>query len=293
MSAAPDGEARYPYVVVDVCETEADEASARLFELGATGIEERDDAAPQPASPRRVVLAAAFAHDDEATAARHELPPIWSPRLEHVVGDGWRDEWKKYFEPFRLCKGVLVRPPWRTCEAGAADRVVLLEPGRAFGTGLHETTQLVAEALADRQERLAAAQVLDVGCGSGILALAALALGAAAVRAIDVDPEAVAVTRENAARNGAAGRVLADATPIEAVSNRYDVVVANIEAHTLCAMAPSLVSRIATGGTLVLSGILAPSSAPEHWPAIQRAYATLALEEAKTRGEWLAAIFRA
>ena len=293
MSSASDSVARYPYVLVDVAETEAEEASARLFELGATGIEQRDTATLMSAGVGRAVLAAAFARDEEASAARDELPSAWSPRLEHVVGDEWRDEWKKHFEPFRLCEGVVVRPPWRSCEAGAAERVVLLEPGRAFGTGLHETTQLVAEALARRQERLAAAEVLDVGCGSGILALAALALGARAVRAIDVDPEAVAVTRENAARNGVTGRVLADTTPIEALADPYDVVVANIEAHALCAMAPALIARVAAGGTLVLSGILAPASVPEPWAEIQRAYADLALEGATTRGEWLAAVFRA
>ncbi|HXX65913.1 MAG TPA: 50S ribosomal protein L11 methyltransferase [Polyangiaceae bacterium] len=293
MSSVSDSDTRYPYVLVDVADIEADEASARLFELGATGIEQRDAATLTSAGSGRVVLAAAFVRDEEAAAACDELPSAWSPHVEHVVGDGWRDEWKKHFEPFRLCEGVVVRPPWRACEAGAAERVVILEPGRAFGTGLHETTQLVAEALAERRGRLAAAEVLDVGCGSGILALAALALGARTVRAIDVDPEAVAVTRENAARNEAAGQVIADTTPIDALADRYAVVIANIEAHTLCVMAPWLIARVAASGTLVLSGILAPGSVPEPWVDIQRAYAGLALEEAKTRGEWLAAIFRA
>lgn len=286
-------EVRYPYVLVDVCDTETDEACARLFDLGATGIEQRDEATLVRATIGRAVLAASFEHDEEAQAARDELPVAWSPRVEHVVGDAWRDEWKKYFEPFRLCDGLVVRPPWRTYEAGAGERVVLLEPGRAFGTGLHETTQLVAEALAERQERFAAAQVLDVGCGSGILSLAALALGAARVRAIDVDPEAVAVTLENAARNGASGHVLADTTPVGALAGRYDVVIANIEARTLCDIAAVLVPRVAGGGTLVLSGILAPSASPQLWPEVQRAYAALTLEHAKTRGEWLAAVFRA
>lgn len=286
-------EARYPYVVVDVFANEADEACATLFELGASGIEQRDEATLIRADAGRTVLAAAFADDEDARAACDELPSAWSPRVEHVVGDAWRDEWKRHFEPFRLCEGIVVRPPWRVYEAAAAERVILLEPGRAFGTGLHETTQLVAEALAERKGRLAAAHLLDVGCGSGILALTALALGAASVRAIDVDPEAVAVTCENAARNGLADRVLADATPLDALPDRYAVVVANIDAHTLRDIAPSLVARVARGGILVLSGILAPTTAPEPWPAIRGAYADLALEGQKIRGEWLAAIFRA
>jgi ribosomal protein L11 methyltransferase len=295
---------RYPYVLVDVADVDADEAGALLFDLGAIGIEQRDETTLVRAASGRTVLAASFARDEDAVAARGELPAAWSPRVEHVVGDEWRDEWKKYFEPFRLCEGIVVRPPWRTYEPGEGDRVVVLEPGRAFGTGLHETTRLVAEAMAERKDGIAGAQVLDVGCGSGILALTALALGAAAARAVDVDPDAVAVTRENAIRNAVSDRLLADTTPIEALTGRYDLVVANIEAHTLEEMAPSLVARLAPRGSLVLSGILAPELAAaerpclsgahrEAWPSVARAYAGMALEETKARGEWLAAVFRA
>jgi ribosomal protein L11 methyltransferase len=306
---------RYPYVVVDISDGEADEASVLLFDLGAIGVEQRDETTLVRAAPGRAVLAASFACDDDAIAARSELPAAWSPRVEHVVGDAWRDEWKKYFEPFGLCPGVVVRPPWRAYEPKEGERVVVLEPGRAFGTGLHETTRLVAEAMAERKPRLGGAQVLDVGCGSGILALTALALGAAAARAVDVDPEAIAVTRENAIRNAVSERLLADTTPIERVAGTYDVVLANIEAHTLREMAPSLAARLADGGTLVLSGILSaggaeaanpyfsgsageargdPSNAArEAWEGVTRAYAALTLEETRARGEWLAAVFRA
>ena len=152
-----------------------------------------------------MTLVASFESEEDARAAMSELPPAWGAALEEVVGDAWRDEWKKHFEPFAVCPGVVVRPPWREHEAAPGERVIVLEPGRAFGTGLHETTSLVAEVLAG--ETLEGKDVLDVGCGSGILALVALALGAARARAIDVDPDAVAVTRENAERNAVEDRV--------------------------------------------------------------------------------------
>ena len=115
------------------------------------------------------------------------------------MGDAWRDEWKKHFVPFRLTPRITVRPPWEAYQPRDASEIVLdLEPGRAFGTGLHATTALVARALEARATELSGIELLDVGTGSGILALVALALGAARVRAIDIDPDAAEVTLENA-----------------------------------------------------------------------------------------------
>src|SRR5439155_26023731 len=166
-------------------------------------------------------------------------------------------EWKKHFEPFKLTERVTIRPPWRAYEPRDADEIVLeLEPGRAFGTGLHATTALVARVLEAEGPRLANAEVLDVGTGSGILALVALALGAARACAIDVDADAVAVTRENARRNGLADRIDASATPLADVAGSFDVVVANIEARVLVELAAPLAARVRPRGFVVLSGIL-------------------------------------
>jgi ribosomal protein L11 methyltransferase len=284
-------EPRYPYVAVDVPEELADEAGALLFDLGASGVEERDATTLARGAEGRVTLVASFEGMDEARAAVAELPGEWSARVEEVVGDAWRDEWKKHFEPFRLCDSLVVRPPWHEYEPGEGERVLVLEPGRAFGTGLHETTGLVAEILAG--EDLRGAHVLDVGCGSGILALAALKLGATSARAIDVDPEAVLVTRENAARNGLGQEVLADETPLQEVAERYDVVLANIESRTLVELAPALVARLKHGARLILSGILAPSASRSQLGEVRGAYLGLREERILTRGEWAALVLRA
>jgi ribosomal protein L11 methyltransferase len=312
LSAPPDAtpEPRYPYVAIDVGPTEADEAGALLFELGAEGLEERDattlvrGARSGPGVPSNgtavtsvapvtsVTLVASFADEAAAREAIAALPAAWSPRLEEVVGDAWRDEWKKHFEPFRICDAIVIRPPWRDYVAEAGDRVIELEPGRAFGTGLHETTRLVAEVLAARGVELAGSRVLDVGCGSGVLALVALALGAATVRAIDVDPDAVAVTRENAARNALAARLEADETAVGAIAETYPTVLANIEAKTLVELAPDLIARLEPGARLVLSGILAPAVAPSQLEDVRRAFAALHFEDVRTLGEWIAVSFR-
>lgn len=279
---------RYPYVAVDVSEEEADDASAELFELGASGVEWRDATTLTRGVAAQVTLIASFEREEDARAAAGELSPAWSPRVEQIVGDGWRDEWKKHFEPFRIAGHIVVCPPWRRYEPTQDETVIVLEPGRAFGTGLHETTSLVAQALVDRVDRFRGSPVLDVGCGSGVLSLVALVLGAARARAIDVDPDAVAVTRENAERNGLGALVLADEVPVHAVAERYATVVANIESQTLIELAPALMARVAPGGLLLLSGILAPDVAPHQLADIRRAYCSLKEEEVQHRGEWVA-----
>jgi ribosomal protein L11 methyltransferase len=284
---------RFPFVLIDVAPDDVDVMSGTLFELGAQGVEERDETTlHKSAAKGRVTLSASFASDEEAKAAIAELDPAHNPRIEEIIGDAWRDAWKEHYKPFALCDGLVVRPPWEPYDAKPGERVLELEPGRAFGTGLHETTSLVAKALAARRTELDAARVLDVGCGSGILSLVALAFGAKDAVAVDVDPEAVAVTRENAERNGLAPRVNASTTDIAAIDGDFPVVLANIEASVLLPMAPTLAQRVRKGGFLVLSGILVPQTED-----VKRAYggagASLSHEDTRVAGEWTALVFRA
>jgi ribosomal protein L11 methyltransferase len=283
---------RFPVVIVDVSEDEADLASFELFERGATGIEVRDATTLAKGKEGSQTLVASFADKASASAALESLPAAWSPRQDAIVGDAWRDEYKKYFHPFLLCKDLVVRPPWEAYAPKEGERVLTLEPGRAFGTGLHETTSLVAEILAERSIELQAKPVLDVGTGSGILALVALLLGADRARAIDVDPDAVSVARENAAANDLQGRLTADSTALEALTERYAIVVANIEVGVLEGMAPALLGRAEPGALVVLSGILAPP-ASHQVPKLLTAYASFEHLETKTKGEWAALVLRA
>jgi len=281
---------RYPYVAVDVDADDADDAASQLFELGAAGVESRDETTLARGAAGKVTLIASFEGEEDARAAANELPPGWSPRVEATVGDAWRDEWKRHFEPFSIAEGIVVCPPWRHYAPKAGESVVVLEPGRAFGTGLHETTSLVAQVLGEHVARFRGQPVLDVGCGSGVLSLVSLALGAASARAVDVDPEAVLVTRENALRNRLEGRVQADRSAVDTVAGQYAAVIANIEATTLVELAPALMTRLAPGGLLILSGILAPDVAPAQIDDVRAAYSALQEESVPRQGEWVAVV---
>lgn len=258
-------EPRYPFVHVEVAPAEEDEISAALFELGATGVEVRDEGTLLKGSTAgRVLLVASFADHEAAEGACADLREAAShlaPRVEEVVGDAWRDAWKEHFRPFSLTDRIVVRPPWVpladvVVPEGAT--VLELEPGRAFGTGLHATTSLVAAVLDAHADALRGSVVLDAGTGSGILAFVALRMGAERIVAFDVDPDVVEIVEENAARNGMSDRVVASAGTVDDVEGTFPWVLANIEARVLDPIAEELAARVAPGGHLVLSGILGP-----------------------------------
>ena len=278
-------EPRFPLLLLDVPPDEADEVGAMLFELGAEGVEQRDDTTlPRAAVAGLVTLVASFVDVGAADAALAELDAAWAPRRDELVGDAWRDAYKEHFHPFALTQRITVRPPWEAIDAPRDGvHVLVLEPGRAFGTGLHATTSLVAALLDAHSAAFAGKQVLDVGTGSGILALVALLLGAASARAVDVDADAVAVARENADRNDLADRLVADTSSLDALDAQYPVVVANIEARVLGPMARQLVARVEVGGLLVLSGVLVGQD-----EALLAAFDDCALLERPVEGEWLA-----
>jgi ribosomal protein L11 methyltransferase len=176
------------------------------------------------------------------------LPSIESTR--DVGDDDWVRTSQAQFAPTRISDRLWIVPSWH--EPPDANAIVIrLDPGRAFGTGAHPTTRLV---LAWLDEELApGATVLDVGCGSGILAIAAAKLGAGRVTGTDIDPHALAAARANSAANG----IVAHYTDPDSLGpGIYDVVLANILANPLKLLAPALAARVAPGGALVLSGIL-------------------------------------
>lgn len=267
---------RYPTVHVRLEPADADLAGATLWELGATGIEERDDTTLEQ-STGALVLIAHFGDDESAQGACAALADRWDARVEHIVGDDWRDGWKRFFRPTRVGEHLVVRPPWEPYEAAPGDVVITLDPGAAFGTGTHETTRLAMREI----ERLACrGDVLDVGCGSGILGIVASLLGARRVRAIDVDPIAVRVTGENASINGVT--LDASTTPIDDIEGTFALVLANIRGPILVAMADALVVR--TAGRLVLGGLLTSEE-----PEVREPFdARLELEARNIDGEWLA-----
>jgi ribosomal protein L11 methyltransferase len=182
------------------------------------------------------------------------LGPIGELAAREIREEDWLEAWKAQFTPLRIGR-FLVRPSWSEAQSADGAIEIVLDPGMAFGTGLHPTTQQCLEALSTLA--LEAKGVLDVGTGSGILAIAAAKRGASPVVAVDTDAIAVAAARENTERNGVVVPV-ALATAAD-VPGRFDVVIANIVSPVLQLIAKDLVARLAPNGTLVATGISAPS----------------------------------
>jgi len=215
------------------------------------------------------------------------LRPIGELRTRIVDEADWAAAWKAHFPVLRVGRQIVVRPSWRRHRPAAGEVVVVLDPGMAFGTGLHPTTRLCLlglEALAERGA-LAGRRVLDVGSGSGILSLAAVRLGAASVLALDLDPIAVEATAANARRNHLARRIRARQGSLPSGGPAVDVLVANLIGSLLVRLAAELAAEVRPGGTWLVSGIFLDREA-EVLAALDDA--GLASTDRWAEGDWVA-----
>ena len=262
-----------------------------LFELGAVSVtlqDAADDPVLEPGPGETplwptVIVKALFESTTDPVALERALaealPGGPRPRFETLADQAWERVWLKDFRPMRFGRRLWVCPGGLT--AGDADAIrVELDPGLAFGTGTHPTTALCLEWL-DSQD-LTGCSVVDYGCGSGILAIAAAKLGAVHVRAVDLDPQALIATRDNAVRNGVAGRLTITGDPA-LVPRSADVLLANILAGPLVELAPRFATALGSGGRLALSGLL-----PEQADAVTAAYRPwFHIQSNMTRDGWV------
>jgi len=269
---------------VEVAPEVADAVANFLVEAGASGVlTEANGArtrleAPVPAAAEAQVVAAVERYltslGEIAPAARGAtLAAVPVPVVD------WQALWRQHHRPVAVGRRLLVAPPWDVPRP-AGREVLVIEPGMAFGTGQHATTRACLEAIEAAVGTGQVRSALDIGTGSGVLALALARLGVERVVALDTDPAVVPLARANLARNGAA-RVALLAGPLAAVRGRFDLVVANLLADAIVAEAGALARAVGPGGRLVVSGLVA-----EQLPAVRAAYPGWRVTETRAEGAW-------
>jgi len=260
-------------LTVRVSQSAADAVSDKLIELGTQGtvFEELPDMpgycdvkAYYPLSLDVEELCARMTHYAEILQANDI--PVGNLKItsKTIDSDDWSSQWKQYFKPTRIGEHLLIKPSWEVIDEQPDDIVIEIDPGMAFGTGLHASTRLILKFL----ERYLhpGNKVLDVGVGSGILSIAAARLGAAYVLGLDVDAEAVAIARENVRKNvslPASTRLSENQIDIQpgsldtlSISGAFDCIVMNIRPNVILPLIPYVTAYLQTGGALMISGIL-------------------------------------
>ncbi len=223
---------------------------------------------------------------DQLAEAQPDLGPGELNRFSIDSAD-WSEKWKESFKPIEVGNRLVIAPSWESYAVRAGESLITIDPGMAFGTGQHETTRLCLEALIDLTANPPSAwegrdiNLLDVGCGSGILSLAAVNLGAKGALAIDNDPLAVEIARENIEQNGLQDRIEARLQNIDDIQGEFRIITANIQLNILKAMAHGLKRLLARDGVLLLSGVLVDQQA-----SLLESFPELAVRGSQLRGEW-------
>jgi len=294
------GNSSWWLVTLSISRDAEDTASALLFDMGSNGIITLDESAGG------VRLGAYF--DDveraegiqlalEAELARLGLRnALGGISMSPVSEQDWMQKWKEGFEAFDVGERLIIAPSWKLPSDSRGRIVIQVDPGMAFGTGTHETTRLCLEAI-ERHWR--GGSVIDVGTGTGILAIAAALLAPESrpalrpelkVVAIDVDPQAVDVARENTAINRVSDRIeLHEGQPRDFAGEEFDVVVANLTAEVIIDLMSDLVACLAPGGLMILSGILSELAEDVERALLASGFAVI---ERRVSGEWSAMVAR-
>lgn len=250
--------------------------------------------------PERVTVTTYIPHDnrlegryariDTAVRLVAHVGDVSELRVRVVEEEEWQESWKEHFHALRVGTRTMIVPTWRTYEPLDDDIVISLDPGMAFGTGHHPTTRMCLELVEQRVQPND--RVLDLGCGSGILSIAAAKLGASKVLGLEIDPIAASVAERNVRENGVQDTVTTDEASLphpQAEANGYDLLVANVSAKVITELAEHIVRVVRSGGTLIFSGILDKQQAE----VVERMVALgVQFDEGLTDADWVALVGR-
>jgi len=285
------------------CHTIMEEAvAAFVTELTGSGVEITDGNSPASGS----LVIGYMATEDPAIADKlaairnylrvlaRQFPEYPEPniKIESLVNQDWHKQWKESFKPFHLSKSIVIKPSWENYNTAPGEKIIEIDPGMAFGTGLHASTRLAMELLEKHigEQPTVPERILDVGTGTGILAIGAALFGCRNITAIDNDPEAVSAARENVIANRLTDKIEVSGTDLGDLSGPYDLILANIIHNTLVEMAPTLNKLVAEKGILILAGILKGEQS-ENIAQIYDNQGMIKQEELSS-GEWSALSFK-
>jgi ribosomal protein L11 methyltransferase len=296
-------------IYIQVPESLSEAASEYLHDLGSTAVVFHEQAMltpqhtvcieTQPAATAWTVLQGALPLDD--TLPRHvaalqqwlstyasETPDV-QLYCRPLLDVDYLTQWQQFFQPLCIGERLIIRPPWDTSPVAATTACLTLNPGPAFGTGTHPSTHLCLLMLLQYATEYQGSRLLDVGCGSGILSLAALQLGWQSAVGVDIDAQAIAVATHNADLNGLQDRAQFLQGSWQRVTGVFPCITANIYLGPLIEMLPPLTRYLAPGGTIIFSGLLAFQEATMR-TAIQKA--GLAVQTRRVEEEWIALAVR-
>lgn len=264
----------------------AEDATAILINAGSRGVlEEEQDG--------KKILRAYIPADSPLRKIKIRLKERlkaygWSCKAGLFENQDWLAKWKEHIKPIRVSDRLVIKPTWKKAAKKPGRIIIEIDPGMAFGTGSHASTLMCLKAADKIASAIKGKGILDVGTGSGILAITAARLGAKNVVGIDIDPEAVKVARKNVRFNKVSGNVKITAKPLKKVKNKFSVIFANIIAEELIKIANLLKAKMSDNGFLILSGILKDRS-----DEVEIIYTGLGFTPFKSyvKGEWKCLVF--
>ncbi|MFH1215812.1 MAG: 50S ribosomal protein L11 methyltransferase [Pseudomonadota bacterium] len=282
-------------VTITVAEELSDITASFLAELTGSGVEQ---SMVQPGAASSAATVTGYLehdgeHEDDRKKILHFIHHLTEKKpdvfFEEIIEEDWGKNWKKHFKPIRITDRITIKPTWEPYQAAEGEIIIEIDPGLAFGTGLHASTRLALFLIEAAFVETKPQTALDVGTGTGILAMAAAFFGAPDVTAIDNDPDAVVCALENVTQNGLDHAVTVSGADLTEFGGPFDLVIANITSDVLTLLAPLLHRIMSPGGKLVLAGILTGEQAQ----SIKQTFTNLglSLKQSPIEGEWQAFLF--